>query len=263
MLTDIKQSKPYGKILLFTILFSPLFQACGVFNPSRMLHADKNFESATFLDTQIDDFVIRQGDVLNVHIYPKSGYNLIESQIVINDRTVTPQGNVTSLEYTIDQKGEANLPILGLINLNNLTIRAAELKLTEAYKAYYIEPYVNIKVVNKYVTVYRGTGEAKKVQLDRPDITVIEAIGMAGGIPENGKSAKVKVIRNLNGNPTTEIIDLSDINAIAKGQAYVKPNDIIYIDPVINTTVFREVAPIITSLSSIIVIYAFFVNLNK
>jgi len=228
-----------------------------------MLATDKSFESATFLDTVWNDFIINQGDVINVLVFPKKGYNLIESQIAIDNITMSAQTSIASLDYAIDQKGEANLPIVGTISLLNLTVREAELKLTSAYSPYYNDPFVNVKITNKYVTVYRGSAEAQSVLLDRPDITLIEAIGMAGGIPDNGKSSNILVIRFTNGITLTEIVDLSNMDGILKAQATVKPNDIIYIEPGISGSLFRELSPIITSVSSIVVIYAFFYNINK
>lgn len=262
MLTSDKKLTFILRGILYLAFITPIFQACSVFNPNRMLKADKNYVGTTFLDTVSPDFRITQGDVLNVLVFPKGGYSLIEPQIVSSNE-VALQASTTSLSYTIDAKGEANLPIIGVIQLQGLTTREAEIKLTEAYSKNYIDPYVNVLVVNKFVTVYRGSSESRKVLLDRPDMTIIEAIGAAGGVPENGKAAKITVIRNINGTPQTQIIDLSEISGLQAASTYVQPNDIIYIEPVLNATVFRELAPIITTVSSIVVIYAFFVNLSK
>lgn len=263
MLTVSKKTAHYCKIILLLTVLSPLFQACSVFNPNRMLNSDKKYAGGNFLDTIANDFIIAQGDVLNILVFPKDGYNLIESQIVIANNTILPEVRIASLDYVIDQNGEANLPIIGIIQLNKLTTREAENKLQEAFKPYYNEPYINIKVINKYATIYRGSGIAERILLDRPNITLLEAIGMAGGIPETGNASKVKVIRTVNGIVSTEIVDLSAISNIEKAQSYIQPNDIIYIEPVINGTIFRELAPIVTTVSSIVVIYAFFSNLTK
>ena len=228
-----------------------------------MLRSDKDFVGNTFLDTISPDFIIKQGDILNVLVYPKKGYTLIEPQITTGERNIAIETNTNSLNYGVDINGEVNLPIIGKIMLEGLTTRQAEEKLATVYAANYIDPYVNVQVVNKYVTVYRGSAEARKVILDRPDITVIEAIGVAGGIPENGNASKITIIRNVGGTAQTEIIDLSDISGIQKASTYVQPNDIIYVEPVLNTTVIKEISPIITTISSIVVIYAFIVNLNK
>jgi hypothetical protein len=58
-------------------------------------------------------------------------------------------------------------------------------------------------------------------------------------------------------------IDLSNIDELALANTYVLPNDIIYIEPGINSTVFQEIGPIISTVSSIVVIFAFFANLNQ
>ena len=94
-------------------------------------------------------------------------------------------------------------------------------------------------------------------------MTVLDAIGISGGVPINAKAAKVRVLRNKNGENMIEPIDLSEMEDLSKAQAYLLPNDVIYIEPGINADFFSEISPIVTTASSIIVIYAFFVNLNK
>ncbi|MBK8681432.1 MAG: polysaccharide biosynthesis/export family protein [Bacteroidetes bacterium] len=188
---------------------------------------------------------------------------MIESQITTDVNSLNPQVIRNSMPYTINQNGEVNLPIVGLVNVNNKTEQETELMLTKLYSEYYIDPFVNIVITNKFITIYRGGSDAKQLLISRPDLTVLDAIGQAGGIPENARSSKIKILRTVNGEKLTEEIDLSGIEDINKAQAYVMPNDIIYIEPGLNAHFFREISPIITTVSSIVVIYAFFANLNK
>ncbi len=240
-----------------------ILQSCGIMHPNRILDSNKKFQYHTFLDSIPQDFKLKQGDVIELYVYPKKGYILIESQITTNLNTFNPQVIRNSMPYTIDQNGEVNLPILGQVLLTDLTEREAELKLTTLFSEFYIDPFVNIIITNKFITVYRGGADAKQLNITRPDITILDAIAQAGGIPENARSSKIKVLRMVNGVTLTEEIDLSGIDDIKKAESYIKPNDIIYIEPGINAHFFREVSPIITTVSSIVVIYAFFANLNK
>ena len=155
------------------------------------------------------------------------------------------------------------MPVIGLVKLEGMNQRQAEAFLSQHYAEHYIDPYVNVKFTNKFITVYRGNSEARQIIITRPDITVLELIGMAGGIPQDGRSKMVKIYRSVNGKTEIEYLDLSGISDLKKAQSYVEPNDIIYIDPGINSQFFNEIAPIITTLSSIVVMYAFFANLNK
>lgn len=251
------------KNLLMLFCCFTLVSACGIMHPNRILDTKNDFQGQTFLDSIPQDFTLMQGDVIELYIYPKKGYILIESQITSEMNSSNPQVIRNSMPYTIDKNGEANLPIIGQVILKDLTEQEAENKLSELYNKHYIDPFVNIVITNKFITVYRGGIDAKQLNLTRPDITVLDAIGQAGGVPENARSSKIKIIRTVNGESLTEEIDLSGMEDIKKAKSYVKPNDIIYIEPGINAHFFREVSPIITTVSSIVVIYAFFANLNK
>ena len=249
--------------LLMGLFLLPLIPACGIMHPNRLLDTKKDYQYQSFLDTVPQDFKLKQGDVIELYIYPKKGYILIESQIITSVNELNPQVIRNSMPYTIDQNGMANIPIIGNVQLSGLTEQEAEKKLTGLYSEYYLDPFVNLVITNKFITVYRGGGDAKQLIITRPDITVLDAIGQAGGIPENARASKVKVLRVVDGVSLTENIDLSGIEDIQKAKSYIIPNDIIYIEPGINAHFFREVSPIITTVSSIVVIYAFFANLNQ
>ncbi len=251
------------KLGIAVLFLFPLLQACGVLYPNRILKTDKDYNFQTFLDSLPQDFIIQQGDQIELNVYPKKGYILIESQISTINENNNLQTSPNSLTYLVDAQGEANLPILGLVKLIGLTEREAEEKLAALYATNYIDPFVNLNITNKSIVVYRGSSEAKEIAMLRPDMTVLDAIAISGGMPVNSRSAKVRILRNDKGDNMIESIDLSEMKDLAKAQSYVIPNDVIYIEPGINADFFSEISPIITTVSSIIIIYAFFVNLNN
>lgn len=245
------------------LLLSISFQACGVLYPNRMLDADKEQVYQSFLDTTYTEFTIAPGDILEVYIFPNAGYNLVESQISIINNAFQPQTLIVSLDYMVDATGSVNLPRVGNMHMSGLTESAAEKMLAQAYSQWYTDAFVNVYIKNKFFTVYRGSMEAKRVEMTRPDITVLEAIGMSGGIPENGRSTAVKIVRKTPQGNLVQELDLSDMQDLSLAMSYIRPNDIIYIEPNINSQFFREVAPIISTVSGIAVIYAFFANISN
>lgn len=253
-----------GIVRLFVLLLcASMLPACAVMHPNRMLDAGKEYQYGDVLDTVIRDFYVAPGDKLELFVYPKGGYNLIESQIANVESIPISVNNQSSLIYDVNSAGEINAPIIGWVGLGGMSEKEAEMQLTQLYTTHYIDPFVHIVFINKTATVYRGNAEAKEVVLTRPSMTLLEVIGAAGGIPQSARSAHVKVIRMINGSPTVEQLDLGSMDALQKANAYVQPNDIIYIEPGINTDFFQQIAPIITTLSSIVVIYAYFYNINK
>lgn len=247
----------------FVILITSTFQACGLLYPNRMMDTSKDTTFNTFLDTVYHDFTIESGDMLELYVFPNGGYNLIEAQIVSMNANVQTQTYLYSLQYSVDANGMVNIPRAGAVALGGLTELQAEQKLTTIYSEWYNDVFVNIYIKNKFATVYRGSTESKRIELNRPDITILEAIGMAGGLPETGKASHVKIIRNVNGADQVQMLDLSDIASLSSSTTFVQPGDIIYIEPTINSQFFKEVAPIISTFTGIAVIYAFFVNLGN
>ena len=90
----------------------------------------------------------------------------------------------------------------------------------------------------------------------------MEAIASAGGILEDGKAYKVKLIRE-NPDPTkmpfVYLMDLSRIEGIMVGKSKVQAGDIIYVEPRYRplATFNREVAPVITLITSLLILYQF------
>lgn len=232
--------------------------------PNRILDADKDYAYTTFLDSIPHDFTMAKGDAFELYVMPEKGYNLIEPQIVFQDNATRQTLGFYSLTYTISQTGEANIPILGPVKLDGLTELEAEKMLSELYKQNYSDPLVNVSLITqKTATVYRGSSEAKLITLVRPNMTLLEVIAAAGGIPQDAKPSHIKVIRQVNSESMVEAIDLSEIDGLTQADNFIQPNDIIYIEPGINTQFFQEIAPIITVVSGVVIIYAYFVNLNS
>ena len=148
MLTRAHYRNTIFKILLLILI------ACGIINPNRMLDADKEYIGASFLNTSTPDFTIAQGDIVQVLVFTKNGYALVEPQISTQNNGNTPETNSVPLDYSIDINGEANLPLVGHVKLAGLTIREAETFLAQKYASNYIDPFVNVKITNKYITVY-------------------------------------------------------------------------------------------------------------
>lgn len=91
--------------------------------------------------------------------------------------------------------------------------------------------------------------------------TVMEALAMAGGISNDGKAYKIKLIRNTPGKePQVYLMDLSRINGLAMANTQVQAYDIIYVEPRYRPvrTFSQEIAPLLTLLTTGIILYSIF-----
>ena len=171
---------------------------------------------------------------------------------------------IADFDYLVDRDGTAKLPLVGRIKLSGLTIPEAESYLEQVYTEFYVKPFVTAKVINNRVIVFPGNGgKAQVLNLQNGNTTVIEALALTGGIQEDGKAYKVKLIRNDGTNkPKVFLMDLSKIDGINVGNSVVMANDIIYVEPRYRfaKTLVTEIAPILTLLSSTVIIYSLFIK---
>jgi polysaccharide export outer membrane protein len=206
------------------------------------------------------EYRVSPNDIVSMSVYTNDGFKLID--LTASAESVMSRGgagmNNMSFQYLVEPDGNMKLPIIGKLKLAGLTIREAEKFLETQYANFYNKPFVVIRVVNRRVTVFPGTGgSGRMVNLDNESTTVIEALALAGGITNTGKARKIKLIRGDLRNPRVILIDLSTIEGLKQGNLLLQANDIIYVEPVprISQEVLTQIAPIVGILTSFALIY--------
>lgn len=224
-----------------------------------MLNTPRNYTYDKIGDSIIkQSYRIESNDIVQVRIFSNDGFKIIDLANSTNNF------NRVDFDYLVDRDGTAKLPLVGRIKLAGLTISEAESYLEQVYTEFYVKPFVTAKVINKRVIVFPGNGgKAQVLNLQNGNTTVIEALALSGGIQEDGKAYKVKLIRNDGTNkPKVFLMDLSKIEGINVGNSVVMANDIIYVEPRYRfaKTIVAEIAPVLTLLSSTVIIYSLFIK---
>jgi polysaccharide export outer membrane protein len=67
--------------------------------------------------------------------------------------------------------------------------------------------------------------------MQKEQVTIFEAVAMAGGVTPFGKQRKMKLVRQLPDGPVTYQVDLTDKNIVNSEYYYVYPNDLLYVRP--------------------------------
>ncbi len=246
---------PINKILTFTF-FVFVFSSCKFFRSNLMLKTPSDYAYDKINDTlSKQDYKIEANDLVELKVFSNDGFKIIDLASTTNAANIAR----SIIDYRIESDGTAKFPLVGNVLLAGLTLRQAELKLEEIYGNYYIKPYVNIKINNKRVMIFPGNGgDAKVLYLTNNNTSVLEAIAFVGGITDDGKAYKVKLIRN-DGKPKPKVylMDLSTIDGITAGQTTVLANDIIYVEPRYRfaRTLLGEITPIVSLISTTILLY--------
>ena len=138
--------------------------------------------------------------------------------------------------------------------------------LEEKYTKYYNKPYVQLMVVNRRVVVFPGGGgDARLIPLENNNTTLLEVLGLAGGLNKRGDARKVKVFRyDSSGERLIYQFDLSTIDGLQYADMVMQGDDVVYVQP--NPDLAREalqdITPIVGLLTSIALIIGIFRGFN-
>ncbi|MCX8143951.1 MAG: polysaccharide biosynthesis/export family protein [Bacteroidia bacterium] len=240
--------------LFFILIISSLlfFNSCKILRPNLMLTTPPGYKYADLNDSLARlTYLLAPNDIISFQIFTNDGFKMVD---VINNAQAS---YFVKAEAPIEADGTIKMPMVGRVKLAGLTVQDAEKKLESLYSEFYVKPFVRLSVNNKRVIVFPGNNAvAKVIPLQNNNTTVLEAIALAGGIPEDGKAYKVKLIRTLpDGKSVVYLLDLSTIDGLSQGQTTVLANDIIYVEPRYRPVqaFVRDISPILSLLLSTLV----------
>ena len=249
------------KQLVLFLLVVIGFSSCTI-NRNVMFKTDHDYVFDTPSDSIVqEEYRISPTDVLLFRLFSNNGSKLLD----ITAGTADTEKFIAFPETTflVEADGTVELPQLGEVYVKGLTPNEAEEKLEELYKQYYQEPFSILQVMNNRVVVFPGAaGQAKVINLINRNTTVIEALALSGGLADRGDARKVKLIRLIDGKREIYLMDLSTIEGMQYASLVVQANDVIYVEPVpeIAAEVMKDVAPYITLVSGVALIYAILIG---
>lgn len=214
------------------------------------------------------EYRIAPNDIIGFSVYTNDGFKLVDLTTNATEITGRMQNfnNIDNMtEFLVEPDGNVKLPIIRKVKVSGLTIREAEKMLEAQYATFYNKPFVMMRVFNRRVLVFPGTGGAGRVvNIENENTTLIEALALAGGITNTGKAWKVKLIRGDLRNPKVMLIDLSTIEGVQQSNLLVQANDIIYVEPVprYSQEVLLQITPIVGIITSIALVYSIVVNIQ-
>ncbi len=141
-----------------------------------------------------------------------------------------------SREVTVRPDGRISMPIVGDIDVVGMTLVELREVLTKKFSEYVWNPQVSISIRQFGGRKFTILGEVKSPGVFRfqQDISLIEAIALAGGFNQLSKRGKVLVIRgDIKKQPQVKMIAANMDNLLKKGMLTeninVLPNDIIFV----------------------------------
>ena len=173
------------------------------------------------------EYVIGHNDVLHVNVVgrPELG-------------SMVMSGLNRVLGTRVDGSGHVQLPQVGLVRVEGMTLRQVQQVLQEHYRKVLTEPWVVVEIVEyRSQPLYlMGDFNAPGVYyLDRPT-NVLQAMALAQGVKANGNLRSARIMRN------NRVLPVDLYRLLREGafeqNVWLKPNDTIYIPDAIDQVVY-------------------------
>jgi polysaccharide export outer membrane protein len=188
-----------------------------------------------FFPMEVPDYKIQPRDILYVSVKAQTPEGTLSE--MLSDRTsanmnyLTNEGSAYMVGYSVDPKGDLTLPLLGKVPVEGMTVYEIRDLLQEKVDSLFRHAYVEVRLMSFKFTVI-GEVRAPGSYVNYNDqLTVLEAIGRAGGISETGTKEKILVIRPEGDQTVTYHIDLQDKSLLSSPAYFITPNDVVIVQP--------------------------------
>ncbi|MGW9686025.1 polysaccharide biosynthesis/export family protein [Flagellimonas sp. 2504JD1-5] len=211
-----------------------------------------NFETLVNTNTFVSRFKV--DDLVSIHI---SSLNP-EASVPFNLFRGASEGGfgAEQVDYLVDQAGEIDFPVIGKLKIEGLSPDELRALLRDRLSVYLKDPIINIRLRNFTVTILGQVLRPGTYPVNGEQITILEALGLAGDLTLRGVRNNVLVIRDFNGTKVYTRIDLTSKDIIKSPVYYLTQNDVVYVEP--NKSGIKETsldarAPIYVSIVSLLI----------
>jgi polysaccharide export outer membrane protein len=226
--------------LLYLLLSLFVFSSCVTNKKYQYLQKDDVNKKTTVKDSvlrtydlQIKEYKIQPLDILSIRLE-----SLTEDEFDFMAKLYPVQqgggGGGASLllsGFLIDNNGELQFPVLGKVKLSGLSVFEAQEKLQEVFKPFLKSPVARVRLLNFRFTILGEVNAENQVVSNNSRVTLIEAIGLGGGLTELADRENVKIIRQVGGQSQVIYMNLLDENILTSKHYYIHQNDIIMVPP--------------------------------
>ena len=133
--------------------------------------------------------------------------------------------------FTVDEEGYIHISFINKLLVEGLTLEEAKNQIQKTLNEYFKETTVVLKLVNFQVTVLGEVNSPGSFTIDKEQINLFQALGLAGGMKNFGNGKKVILVRQTDSGSEITHLDLTDRNVLASDYYYLMPNDMIYVEP--------------------------------
>lgn len=238
---------PFMRLLVFTVVGACLLNSCVTNRKFQMLqHNDVNKSNirtdSVFRTYSVEpfDYKVQTNDIMSVRfesLTPKDFDFLASQPTAISGGGIV--GGALMFGDLVDENGEIPFPVVGKTKVSGMTVFNIQDMLQKLADKYLESPTVKVRLLNFRATFLGEVNHEGVVILNNNRVTMLEAIGLAGGLTDLADKTNVKLIRQNGGQVNVVYLNLLDENFVKSPYYYVNQNDVI-IAPALRQRPYRK-----------------------
>ncbi|MBO5635053.1 MAG: polysaccharide biosynthesis/export family protein [Bacteroidales bacterium] len=193
---------------------------------------------------ETQDLTLKPGDRLQIFVFShdrelasdfnlwEGGYGGYSSSNYSGTSSTSSRGG--NHPYTVDKNGEIEMPVLGRIKVSGKTrLEVADLIKYRLLSGQMLaDPTVQVEYYDLSFYALGEIGRTGRIAIPRDNVTIMEAISLAGDLTISGRRDNVMVLRTENGKQTPYFVDLTNPQSVYNSPVYyLQQNDMIYVEP--------------------------------
>ncbi len=212
-----------------------LFSSC--VPQKKMLYMQVKNESDTmksFINERQIDYRIQPGDNLYIRIVSLDEktnmlLNPLGSQY---SNSISSDASVYLNSYTVSENGTIEFPLIGLLPVKGKTVDEIRDEIQDKLNEYLKKSVIIVKLVNFNITLLGEVKRPGQYKIYQNNINIFEAVSMAGDLTDFANRNKVAIIRQTKEGTEVDYLDMTKRDVLSSDYFFLKPNDIIYVEPV-------------------------------
>jgi polysaccharide biosynthesis/export protein len=195
-------------------------------------------EKTTSIKNERQIYRVQPNDVLSVKVKSSTeseGTGGISSLFNISQSTgsafLANPGTLYLEGYSITNDGKITLPIVGTLEVKGLTLEEVQNLVQKNINIYLNNATVLVKLLSFKIVVLGEVRSPGYYYAFNNQVTVLEALGLAGDLTLTGNRKNVKLIRQTPGGNEVVLLDLTDPDLLKSNYFYLMPSDVLYVEP--------------------------------
>ena len=186
--------------------------------------ASKLFENRKF------EYRIQINDILSIRVVgiddeTNRFFNVENTNggLGVNDASLYVNG------FSVDKGGNVQLPTVGRVKVQGLTVGEAQELVQRKINEYFTNATVVLKLVSFRISVLGDVGRPGYYVVYNNQITVPEALALAGGVNEFADKERMTLVRQSDRGAQAVYLDMTRTDVLSSEYYYLLPNDVLYV----------------------------------